>query len=81
MDVMEPVFFRALVSYYSDSNIINKYNEKIKTNDGVKQGGILSGYLFNFYMNQLIEGCLKLNIGCKIGEHNVSILRIAQYRL
>ena len=78
MDVMEPVFFRALVSYYSDSNIIIKYNgetsKKIKTNDGVKQGGILSGYLFNFYMNQLIEDCLKLNIGCKIGEHNVSII-------
>ena len=47
--------------------------KKIKINDGVKQGVILSGYLFNFNMNQLIKDCLKLNIGCKIGEHNVSI--------
>ena len=78
MDKIEPVFFRALVSYYSESNIIIRYNgetsKQIKTNDGVKQGGILSGYLFNFYMNQLIEDCVKLNIGCAIGEHNVSVI-------
>ena len=78
MNEIEPVYFRALVSYYGDSNIIIKYNgetsKKIKTNDGVKQGGILSGYLFNFYMNKLIVDCLNLNKGCKIGTHNVSVI-------
>ena len=36
--------------------------KKIKTNDGVKQGGILSGYLFNFYMNSLLEECIDLAV-------------------
>ena len=78
MNVVDPVYFRALVTYYGNSQIIIKYNgdksNKILINDGVKQGGILSGYLFNYYMNDLITNCVNLNIGCKIGEHNVSMI-------
>ena len=52
-------YFRALVNYYNVSSIIVNYNNKkskmIPTVDGCKQGGILSGYLFNFFMNELIE--------------------------
>lgn len=34
----------------------------------------MSGFLFNFFINDLIEQCLKLNIGAKIGQRNVSVI-------
>ena len=71
-------FFRALVNYYSVSQIIVKYDgqqsDTLKTTDGCKQGGILSRYLFNFYMDELVNRCISLNIGCKIGNQNTSII-------
>ena len=42
--------------------------------DGCKQGGILSGYLFNFFMNELIEKCIELKAGCSIGIQKISII-------
>ena len=51
MDKIEPVYYRALVNYFNVSQIIVKYDgqqtDMLKTIDGCKQGGILSGYLFN----------------------------------
>ena len=74
---IELPYFRALVNYYEMSNIIVKYKGKqsqmIRTVDGCKQGGILSGYLFNF-MNELLQQCVNLNIGCELGEQNISII-------
>ncbi len=40
----------------------------------MKQGGVLSGYLFNFFMDSLIQDCVDMKIGCQIGEHNVSFI-------
>ena len=76
LNKIEPVFFRA--NYFSVSQIIVKYDgqhsDTLKTTDGCKQGGILSGYLFNFYMDELVNRCINLNIGCKIGNQNTSII-------
>ncbi|CAF1079208.1 unnamed protein product, partial [Brachionus calyciflorus] len=70
--------WRAIVSYYYKSKIIVKVNKKkseiYKTTEGVKQGGILSAYLFNFFINDLIEECLGQKIGARIGDTNVSII-------
>lgn len=70
------VHLRALAHYYRRSEIIVKYNNEIsnqiKINDGVKQGGFISGYLFNFFMDDLLDQCVSLNIGCKLGNLNVS---------
>ena len=46
----------------------------IPTVDGCKQGGILSGYLFNYFIHELIKQCIDLGIGCHIETHNISII-------
>ena len=70
--------WRSIMSYYNNSKIIVKINQ-MKSNiyqstEGVKQGGKLSAYLFNFFINDMLEECLKLDIGAKIGQTNVSII-------
>ncbi len=41
---------------------------------GVKQGGVLSGSLFNFFINDLIELCCNANIGASFMDLIVCIL-------
>ena len=47
--------WRAIVSYYKQSKIIvkiqNERSDEYRTNEGVKQGGVLSPHLFNFFIN------------------------------
>ena len=71
-------YWRVLVNYYGQSRICVRHNGQrsalFSVNGGVKQGGTLSPYLFNFYIDELIRQCIDLNVGCKIGEYNASIL-------
>ena len=50
------------------------YSDSLRTSEGTKQGSKLSGYLFNFFMNGLLEKCCNLNVGALLGEWNVSAL-------
>ena len=47
-------YWRAIVNYYENSSgkikIDGKLSEKFKIKDGIKQGGVLSPFLFNFYV-------------------------------
>ena len=67
------------MSYYEKSDGIIKFNDTIfkdviKINNGVKQGGVLSPSLFNFFINDLIEQVINEDGGCKIGNIKTSIL-------
>ena len=68
MSEIESPFFRVLVNYYNYnvSNIIVNYDghkqKMIPTVDGCKQGEILLGYLFNYFMHELIKQCIDLGI-------------------
>lgn len=77
-NVVDPGIWRLLVNYYNKSSVIvnvdGKCSSCFKTTQGVKQGGILSPFLFNFFMNDLITSCLDLNVGALIGKSNVSCL-------
>jgi hypothetical protein len=50
----------------------NLFSKSFPIKCGVKQGGILSPYLFNFFMHDLIVECLSLNIGANIYGVNIS---------
>ena len=44
---------------------------------GVRQGGILSPFLFRFYIRDLILSITSSNIGCNFADINVSLLAYA----
>ena len=78
-DKMDENLWLILMSYYEKSDGIIKFNDTIfkdviKINNGVKQGGVLSPSLFNFFINDLIEQVINEDGGCKIGNIKTSIL-------
>ena len=78
IDVVEPPIWRLLLSYYAKSKLTVSFNGKFSkvfdTQEGVKQGGIISPYLFNYFVNDLLNQNDSLNIGAKIGTVNVSMI-------
>lgn len=50
------------------------YSNVIKINRGVKQGGVLSSFLFNIFIKDLLVKCKGLEIGATMNGYNISIL-------
>ena len=63
---------RILIFWYTNQSMIVRWgdavSEPFKVSNGVRQGGILSPYLFNVYMDDLSERLNKCMTGCVIGE-------------
>jgi len=68
----EPVIWRLLYRYYDESFIMvildDFKSDILKVDEGVKQGGIMSSFLFNFFMDGLLEKLLKLGVGTILGN-------------
>ena len=64
-------------SQYAQVKYQDAMSNEWKINNGVRQGGVLSGLLFNIYVNSLIEKISKLNIGCRLGTVNSNIIAYA----
>ena len=53
------------------------YSAKFKVTNGVRQGGILSPYLFNVYVDELSEELNKGNVGCNLNGHLINHIMYA----
>jgi hypothetical protein len=72
-------FWIILRDYYSKSDGIFKINgimdeSVVNIKRGVKQGGVLSPKLFNYFINELFIELEKTGFGCKIADKNVPIM-------
>ena len=60
---------RLLAYWYNNQQMLvrwqNTASESFRIFNGVRQGGLLSPYLFRFYSRNLIDRITKLNIGCQ----------------
>jgi hypothetical protein len=75
---VDDLIWRSLYQYYLSSFIIvcvdNRRSGRLATSEGCKQGGILSPFLFNFYVDDLLSEINDLNIGALVGNFNTFIL-------
>ena len=55
----------------------NVSSEPFRIFNGVRQGGLLSPYLFRFYIRKLIGRITKLNIGCCCSSTVINLLAYA----
>ena len=80
IDELDLSIWVLLKKYYDSSKgtifdpILDLFSELFIIETGVKQGGIFSPYLFNKFINGLIESIHKLDIGAHVGNLNVSII-------
>ena len=77
-----PELIVQLVSqWYSNQKVsvryMSYYSKMWAIGNGIRQGGILSSLFFNIYIDSLISSISKMNIGCKLGILNSSIIAYA----
>jgi hypothetical protein len=74
----DKLIWRILVNYYRSRKIIicvdGLKSEPFRTDEGCKQGGILSSYLFNYFIDDLLTGLQNLGVGATVGNFNNSVM-------
>jgi len=72
---------RLLAYWYSNQQMFvrwqNASSESFRIYNGVRQGGILSPYLFRFYIRNLIDTVTKCNVGCNYFGTTINLLAYA----
>ena len=73
-----PSIIRMIMMMYLQNNACikwgNKLSEKFSMTNGVKQGSVLSPFLFSLYVEPLINDIIKSNLGCHVGSNAANIL-------
>ena len=76
-----PLIVRIIFNMYTLSTVAVKWNGKPSTrfsfSNGVKQGGILSPYLFSIYLEPLIDELRDSGFGCHVGQRATNVLAYA----
>jgi hypothetical protein len=75
---VSPEIVRVLLSWYSTSHACVRMDDIITDNidirSGVKQGGIMSPFLYNVYVDDLMTKLIDEKLGCTIGEFTYSAI-------
>ena len=79
IDKIDSIFWFLLFDYYSQSDGLiflseAKKSDIFKINRGVKQGGILSQFLFNIYIDDLVGEINQSDYGCYLNQFKTTIL-------
>ena len=78
---MCPLTVRLLLNMYTNQKLQVKWNgcisPKFNVSNGVRQGGILSPFLFSVYVDDLLVKLKNDAVGCHIGNHHVGVLGYA----
>jgi len=65
-------FLNVVINWYSKMNVIVRWNNSLsamlRVKSGVRQGGVLSPYLFNVYADVFIKNIVTKNVGCHTGH-------------
>ena len=69
LDLLRVMFINSYVSVKYNDAMSRKWNLK----RGVRQGGILSAFLFYVYMDDVLETVAKFGVGCKLGISTMNI--------
>ena len=72
---MCPLTVRLLLNMYIKQKLQVKWNNhkssKFSVTNGVRQGGVLSPFLFSVYMDELLVTLKNNGVGCHMGHHYV----------
>ena len=77
-----PVYIVKLIAFwYTKQNLMirwgNKYSDPFTVCNGIKQGGLLSPYLFNLYIDNLSKQLNRTGVGCLAGVQLINHLSYA----
>ena len=78
---MSHIISRILIYWYKNQDMCirwgDAYSAKFKVTNGVRQGGILSPYIFNVYVDELSKELKKCNVGCNLNGHLINHIMYA----
>ena len=82
LDMKVPVYFVNLIrSWYCNQHVSvrfgNEMSESFIICNGVRQGGVLSGLLFNLYIDCVLEKLSSMRVGCRLGIINSNVIAYA----
>ena len=70
-----------LVFWYSNQMACvrwrNSTSSAFRIGNGTKQGGVLSPYLFTYYVRDIISSIVNCGVGCHVGEYCMNLFAYA----
>ena len=73
VNILSSIFMKSKVCVHFNGSFSNSWQIK----QGVRQGGILSAYLFTYYIDDILKRVFSEDIGCRIGVNKFNVLAFA----